>query len=115
MDEKTPEAAGKLTIALSKPIRAYDKELHELVLREPTGEDMITIGNPVLLNMFVDPPVITYDMAKVAAMLAKLSNVPSSSIATMDTNDLAGACFVIAPFFVPKMRKTSSPPPSTSA
>ena len=90
------------TFVLQKPIRAYDEMVSVLKLRKPTGADLIRVGNPVIFSPFADPPRIEHDMSKVVAMVARLANVPSSSLEALDPQELTSLAWAISPFFVPK-------------
>jgi len=92
---------GPLEFKLSKPILSFGKQIDTLTLRKPTGADLIRIGNPVIFTPHVDPPRVEHDMARVIAMVAKLSGVPSTSLETLDPADLVGLAWAISPFFMP--------------
>lgn len=85
---------------LSKPISAYGDEITVLRMRKPTGADIIAIGNPCPVNPYVDPPEVKHDYKKVVQMVARLANVPSSSLERMEADDLIGLGWMIAPFFL---------------
>lgn len=86
---------------LVKPINAYGEELKVLKLRKPTGTDLLRIGNPVKFSPYSDPPSVDHDYPKVLAMVARLANVPSSSLERLDTDDLTALAWTITPFFIP--------------
>ena len=69
--------------------------------REPIGEDIIACGNPVIVNMLVDPPDVKFDDARMGAMMSRLAGVPISAIGKMDPQDFAAASWILAPFFLP--------------
>lgn len=91
----------KLSFALSRPVQAHGEDVSELSFREPTGSDIIAVGNPVVIDMASDPPKISHDERKLAAMLARLAEVPPSTIGKMAPQDFVGAGWLITPFFVP--------------
>lgn len=92
---------GKFVFPLRKPVVAYDEELRQLTLREPGSEDIIIAGNPVKVNMLVNPPDVQFDDKRMAAMLANLASVPQSSIAKLHPQDFVALSWIIAPFFLP--------------
>jgi hypothetical protein len=98
-NEEQPEAA--VEYPLVKPISAYGEDVSVLKMRKPTGADLLRIGNPVKFSPFSDPPQIEHDYAKVVAMVARLANVPSSSLERLETDDLTALAWVITPFFTP--------------
>ena len=87
---------------LTKPIKAYNEEIKVIKVRKPTGADLVRIGNPVLFSPFTNPPRVEHDMGRVVAMVARLSNVPSSSLEMCDPVDLTGLAWAISPFFIPR-------------
>lgn len=97
-DEKPSEA---MKFALAKPIQAHGEELKAVTFREPTAGDIIKVGNPVILDMATDPPVITHDARKMTSMIAALANIPPSSVAQMAPNDWVGCAWLLSPFFTP--------------
>lgn len=92
---------GKFKFPLRRPIVAYDEEIKELTLREPGAGDIVNAGNPVKVNMLVDPPDISFNDRSMAAMLAELSSVPASAIAKLHPQDFVALSWIIAPFFLP--------------
>jgi len=89
---------GIYRMALRKPIPAHGEDISTLEIREPTGGDIISIGVIAVIN---DDGNMSFDMAKSARMLSRLSSVPVSSIERMAPNDLISATWIIAPFFIP--------------
>lgn len=92
---------GKLLFPLRKPIIAYNETLKELTLREPGSEDILTVGNPVMINMTIDPPDIKFDDRKMGAMIAQLCGIPISSVGQINPRDFVALSWIIAPFFLP--------------
>lgn len=90
-----------LEYTLSKAISAYGESVTVLKLRKPTGADLVRIGNPVNFYPHADPIKIEHDMPKMVAMIARLSNIPSSSIEKIGPQDLIGLAWAISPFFIP--------------
>ncbi|MGY3278125.1 phage tail assembly protein [Bradyrhizobium sp. S3.7.6] len=98
-DEEKEEIA--VEFALTKPINAYGEEVKVLKLRKPMGADLLRVGNPVKFSPYTDPPQVDHDYGKVLAMVARLANVPSSSLERLDTDDLSALAWTITPFFIP--------------
>lgn len=92
---------GKFRFPLSRPVRAFDEERRELVFREPLGADILECGNPVRFDPAATPPTVDFDDRKMGAMLARLGDVPLSTIGQMAPRDFVQACWVVAPFFMP--------------
>ncbi|MGD9766851.1 MAG: phage tail assembly protein [Pseudolabrys sp.] len=93
----------KVSVALSKPVKAHGDEVSELSFREPTVADIEAAGgNPVLLDMASDPPKADFDARRMVAMLSRLGDVPVSTIRMMNSNDFASCCWAVSGFFVPR-------------
>lgn len=103
MAEKKEAAEPVLIIPLSVPIEAHGESITELRLRKPTANDVIQVGNPITLDISIDPPRATPDDRKMAQMIARLADVPPSSIGMMDPNDFTGAIIRVLPLFVPRL------------
>ncbi|MGH6739381.1 MAG: phage tail assembly protein [Bradyrhizobium sp.] len=114
-DENLMSGAGRDLLGefpLSRPIKAYDEEVDVLKVRRPTAIDLIQIGNPVLYTPG-SPPRIELDFVKLIAFLARLSQVPSSSLERLDPQDLIEIGWSLAPFLVPGMPRPKSNDAST--
>ena len=94
--------AAAIILPLRTPIPVYTDKVAELRLRRPTGRDLIQIGNPVIFDPVSEPPVIQHDMPRMAAMLARLSEIPASSIEKLEPEDLVDAAWAVTPFFIPR-------------
>lgn len=86
---------------LQRPIPVFDEEVAELVFREPTGKDILEVGNPVVLDMASEPPRVTHDERKMTAMIARLANVPPSSVGRLTPQDWVACAWLLTNFFVP--------------
>jgi hypothetical protein len=107
MDE-APEAAAdavtdeSITVTLSKPIPVFDEKFTSLKFRKPTAGDIIQIGNPVLFDPISDPPRVEHHAQRMTAMMARLSGVPASSLAKLETEDWIACAWELSPFFIPR-------------
>ena len=99
------EDASDLSMPLAKPIKAHGEELTEINFRAPTVSDMLAVGNPAIFEPAMDPPRITHDERKMNAMIARLGNIPPSSVAQMDPQDWVSCAWLLTPFFVPMAGK----------
>ena len=94
-----------VTIMLAKPIpvpgRNGIKTVDRVVLRRPTGADILDIGNPVIF----DPgrAQVTHDMQRMPLMIFRLSGIAPPALAKMDPQDLVDCFWAITPFFIPRM------------
>jgi hypothetical protein len=107
MAEEKTEASklngADITVTLRKAIIANGEEVKELKFREPTAGDIDRAGNPVLLDMFSDPPKITFDAKAMTSMMAALAAVPPSTIKQMHTKDWNTAAWQLAGYFMPEL------------
>src|ERR1700722_9599225 len=94
MDEKAEAADDaaavddeSLPVTLSKPIPVFEEKVSKLKFRKPTAADIIQIGNPVMFDPISDPPRVEHHAQRMTAMMARLSNVPASSLAKLETED----------------------------
>lgn len=95
-------AASSLFVhRLGKPVEAHGETVSEIAFREPVGADILAVGNPVIVDMASDPPRITHDERKMTAMIARLGNVPPSTVGLMGPQDWVSCAWLLTPFFVP--------------
>lgn len=92
---------GKLVFPLSKPVLAHGEDVKAFTLREPTGADIIAVGNPVNFDPVSSPPRVQIDDARMAAMIARLAAVPPSAVAALSPKDLINLGWALASFFMP--------------
>ena len=84
------------TIPLSKPLTAHGKEITELVLREPTSEDVMEFGYPFLIHA---GDVIELRPRVVGQYVVKLAGVPLPTVKAMSIPDLQKCQGVVMGFF----------------
>ena len=87
------------TIKLSKAITVGDTELKELVLREPTVDDVAEIGYPFLMITTDNGTAIQLQPKVVLKYAAKLAAVPPSSLKTLALSDLSSLQDAVMGFF----------------
>jgi hypothetical protein len=75
------------------------KEFSVLMIRRPEANDMLEIGNPVLDSPFVDPPETRHDYPKLAAMLARLAEVPVTLFNQISAREFTDLAWAVTPFF----------------
>ncbi|GAC1040823.1 phage tail assembly protein [Rhizobium sp. No.120] len=92
---------GKLKFNFDYEIEAHGEQVKELTLREPTGADVIAVGNPVQFDPISDPPRVLIDDKRMAAMISRLADVPPSSVAKLKPKDLISLGWFLTPFFMP--------------
>lgn len=87
-------------ITLTKPITAHDKELKEVVLREPETTDVEEIGFPYLIVVSDDDSQAIEIRAKsVVRYISKLGGIPMSSARQICLKDLVQAQGIVLGFF----------------
>lgn len=110
MDDQTPKPKPEsdaptdeaITVTLSRPIPVFDEKVLSLKFRRPTAADIIQIGNPVMFDPISDPPKVEHHAPRMTAMMARLSGVPASSLAKMETEDWIACAWELSPFFIPR-------------
>lgn len=101
--EEVKSSSSEIEFPLKTPINAYGEDVSVLKLRKPTGADLIAVGNPVKFSPFTKPPTVEHDYPRIVEMAARLANVPSSSIAKLDPDELIMLAWAISPFFIPAL------------
>jgi hypothetical protein len=82
-----------------KPINGNKRELLEqLTFREPTGADIVRIGNPVFITTAGE---IMFDERKMTAMMAQLSGVFPPLLDFMHPQDWNSCAYRLRRFFLP--------------
>ncbi len=95
-------APGALTYRLKKPIVAHGQTVDELTFRQPTGADIIDVGeNPVVLDMSRNPPLITHNARAMAAMIARLAGINPAALRQIDPTDFTEVCWLLTDLFLP--------------
>jgi len=100
-DAPKDEVVTRFDFPLRKPINIFGDMVSVLKWREPSGTDLIKVGNPVIAYPGTIPLKIEHDMGKVTAMMARLTDAPSSSIERIEPDDLMKFAWTITPFFLP--------------
>lgn len=103
------ETQWPLVHVLKKPITIASKTtgetietVTELKLREPAAGDVIRFGNPVDIDMNVDPPKVEIVWSKMGAMIGALASLPQTTIDRMAPRDLTSVGWMLAGFFIPE-------------
>lgn len=98
-EETLPD--GSIRVKLSRPTKAFGEVVSALVFRQPTGRDIRSFGNPVIIDFASEPARLSFDEAKMSRMLSALSGVPSSTIDSLSGGDWNACAWGISGFFVP--------------
>lgn len=106
---ETPKVNGtdlsQLSITLRKPVHSGDGgEVTELKFREPTAGDIEIVGNPVILDLIGNElPKVNFDSKSMTQMMARLANVPPSTIRQLHPKDWNTAAWMLTNFFMPDL------------
>ncbi|MEJ8324389.1 MULTISPECIES: phage tail assembly protein [Kosakonia] len=84
-------------LVLTKPIQAHGETISVLELREPTGKDVRELGFPYVTT---GDAGVRLDAGVVAKYIARLGNIPPSSVDTMSPADLNTISWEVAGFFL---------------
>ena len=95
-----PKSDWPITVKLQrKPIKGNrGEELTQLTFREPTGADIVRIGNPVFITTAGE---IMFDERKMTAMMAQLSGVCPPLLDFMHPQDWNSCAYRLRRFFLP--------------
>ena len=89
-----------ITIPLSKPIKAHGEEINELTFREPTTEDVIDLGLPMLFIPSASGETATELRQKVlASYIARLAAIPMGSVKALSLKDFSRCTGAVMGFF----------------
>jgi hypothetical protein len=99
-EEKVTPLPG-YSCELTRPIEAHGQQITKHVFREPTGRDLLNVGNPVVFDPISDPPKVVHDERRMNAMLSLLAGVPPSSVLMLTPRDWITCAWGITPFFMP--------------
>lgn len=90
-----------ITIQLNTPIQAHGEEVSKLTLREPTTEDIIDLGMPMLIVIGADGKSTGIEMRQpvIAAYISRLAAVPMSSVKSLKPRDFSAVSAGVVGFF----------------
>ena len=85
-----------VTIGLSKPIQAHDKEVSALTLRDLTAKDIRVLGFPFTITK---DGAVAPDSAIIARYVVTLAAIPTSSVDQMAPADFMAVTEAVMGFF----------------
>jgi hypothetical protein len=97
---------GDVTIKLLKPVMANGEMVKELIFREPTGNDMVQIGERWPVNIDWTSGVVTPNPEVMANVMSTLAAVPPSTIKALKGKDFSTCAHALMGFFVPDAQAT---------
>jgi len=96
-------------MTLLEPIQAHGKEITELEFRKPTGSDIRECGVPFSFQPTTDGSIIMHPNAgPISALIARVCNIPPSSVGMMSAPDWQAASMELLSFFGASRRTASS-------
>jgi len=90
-----------LVVPLTKKVKVDGEEVDKLSFREPTGGDIETAGNPVILNF--QQGTWSYEPKSMTQMMSLLAAVPPSTIRSLSPIDWNTIAVQLAPNFIPDL------------
>ncbi len=84
------------TIPLTKPVKAHGEEITELVLREPTSDDVMELGYPFLIH---GGGAIELRPKVVGQYLVRLGGIPLPTVKSLAIPDLQACQAEVLGFF----------------
>lgn len=92
--------SGKTVFKLAQPIQAEGKEITEIELREPTGDDLDALGYPYLVMVGEGEGERIELRPKVAGRyISRLAGIPPSAVAKIGLADRQRLQGVVMGFF----------------
>lgn len=89
-----------ISVPLSKPIKAHDEEISEIVMREPTPDDVMELGYPFIVVFTESESTgIEFRPKVVARYIQRLAQVPASTVKAMTLADLSACQAAVQGFF----------------
>ena len=82
-------------VTLSKPVSAHGDEVTVLTFREPTCEDIVACGYPLVIGEDGALP----QAGAIVKYIARLGGIPPSSAKALSALDFTACMKVILPFF----------------
>jgi len=104
------------TVTLTKPIQAHGNEISELELREPNTGDIAACGSPFSFTIAAEEGggvTIVPHAPALVALIARLANIPLSSVRSMAVADTFACLGQLVNFLGPSIPGRSSNGAST--
>jgi Phage tail assembly chaperone proteins, E, or 41 or 14 len=102
--EKEDAAAPPSTdivVDLKKPVMANGEMVKKLTFREPTGNDMLALGERWPVNIDWTTGDVSPNPAVMAVVISQLGAVPPSTVKALSGKDFATCSHRLMGFFVP--------------
>lgn len=89
------------SVPLGRAIEAWGKETKRLTLRPPNGGDIAACGMPYLYNLeeISGEPYVKINGPGMRKMIARLAEIPASSVDTLSAPDMAACIAKVIGFF----------------
>ena len=96
-----PAETTDIVIDLKKPVMANGEMVKKLTFREPTGADMVQIGEKWPVNIDWQTGVVTPNPEIMGNVMSQLAAVPPSTIRSLRGKDFSTCAHALMGFFVP--------------
>jgi hypothetical protein len=102
-------------ITLTEPIQAHGREITEIEFRKPTGADVKACGYPFSMTLTEEGNMTMHPQAgAISGLIARLANIPPSSVGQMNFIDWNSCMGEIFSFFGQSIPSELSSGASTS-
>jgi hypothetical protein len=106
VEDAAAPSTTDVTIDLTKPVMANGDMVKKLVFREPTGNDMMSIGEKWPVNIDWQTGVVTPNPEIMGNVMSQLGAVPPSTIKALRGKDFSTCAHALMSFFVPGEQAT---------
>jgi Phage tail assembly chaperone proteins, E, or 41 or 14 len=91
----------QITIKLRKPVSAHGDMVKELTFREPTGADIMSLGDEYPITIDWTTGIIKINPAPMGTIMSLLAAVPPSTIRMLKARDWSTCAHALMGFFPP--------------
>jgi hypothetical protein len=100
--------SANIEIELRTPVMANGEMAKKLTFREPTGADMVQLGDKWPVNIDWETGVVSPNPAVMSGVISLLGAVPPSTVKALSGKDFATCSHRLMTFFVPDAQATQS-------
>jgi hypothetical protein len=93
--------SSDINVDLGTAVMANGEMVKKLTFHEPTGNDMLHIGERWPVNIDWNSGVVTPNPLVMASVMAQLAAVPPSTIKMLQAKDFATCSYALMTFFMP--------------
>jgi Phage tail assembly chaperone proteins, E, or 41 or 14 len=100
-EEAAAPPSTDIVVDLKKPVMANGEMVKKLTFREPTGADMVLLGEKWPINIDWQTGEVSPNPAVMGIVISQLGAVPPSTVKAMGGKDFATVSHRLMGFFVP--------------